>query len=53
MTSFWRTNRQIKKAWNAESFEPSNGASAKQFFNLNTVTAFEPERKQMDKKRPD
>ena len=28
------TNRQIEKAWNAESFEPSNGASAQQKASL-------------------
>ena len=53
MNSLWWTNRQIKKAWNAESFEPSNGASAQQFFNLNTVTVLEPARKQMNEKRSD
>ena len=39
--------------WDKEGFEPSNGASAKQFFDVNTVTTFEPARNQMDKKHSD
>ena len=39
--------------WNAEGFEPSNGASAKQFFDVNTVTTFEPARNQMEKQESD
>lgn len=39
--------------WDEEGFEPSNGASAKQFFDVNTVTTFEPARNQMDKKHSD
>ena len=39
--------------WDAKGFEPSNGASAKQFFDVNAVTTFEPARNLMDKKRSD
>ena len=39
--------------WDKEGFESSNGASAKQFFEVNTVTTFEPARNQMDKKHSD
>ena len=39
--------------WDAKGFEPSNGALAKQFFDVNKVTTFEPARNLMEKKRSD
>ena len=35
--------------WDAPNFEPTNGESAKQFFDVKKVTAFEPSRNQMKK----
>ena len=39
--------------WSAPNFEPTNGASAKQFFDVKKVTTFEPARKKMEKKESD
>ena len=39
--------------WDAPNFEPTSGASAKQFFDIKKVTAFEPSRNQMEKLESD
>ena len=39
--------------WDAKGFEPSNGMSAKQFFDVKTVTTFEPARNKLEKKFSD
>lgn len=39
--------------WDAPDFEPSNGASAKQFFDVKKVITFEPARNQMEKQHSD
>ena len=56
------SNRSIKTVldyggggsdWDAPGFEPTNGASAKQFFGVKKVTTFEPARNQMEKRASD
>ena len=39
--------------WEAENFDPSSGMSAKQYFDVKTVTSFEPARNKMEKKCSD
>ena len=39
--------------WDAPDFEPYNGSSAKQFFDVKKVVTFEPARNQMEKKHSD
>ena len=39
--------------WDAPNFEPTNGDSAKQFFDVQEVTTFEPARNQMEKQESD